>query len=376
MRPNALPCAVATIGICLWLSACGSDQTPTSPAPSSTGSSPATATYSLTGSVSDQQTGNSIASALVRVMDGPDANKAAVTDPTGAYTLAGLQGGEFTLNVTAPGYSLFAQQVTVRADMRISFILHAATRVVSGTVTDATSRGVLPNILIAVSGGPNAGQSTRSDASGNFTLSGITSDITSVQASATSYLTSNWGVPAGGDVHLNVILARTSGAPSLPPTSPPPMNPTPPSGGAVITFRDGNGNLTTYSEEGFTVNAAAATWAFSSYGAPGPSLQFSTPAGVTTDGEIRITAGGSRFQFRSVDVYSSTTQIPYTFTGMLGSTTVFVITGRQGLTFGNFATVANGQPSTSIDALSIKLSNPAASCCANPMGVDNVILTR
>jgi hypothetical protein len=40
-----------------------------------------------------------------------------------------------------------------------------------------------------------------------------------------------------------------------------------------------------------------------------------------------------------VDVHSSTTQIPYTFTGMLGSTTVFAISGRQANTFGNFATV-------------------------------------
>jgi len=82
------------------------------------------------------------------------------------------------------------------------------------------------------------------------------------------------------------------------------------------------------------------------------------------------------FQFKSVDVYSSTTQIPCTFTGMLGSTTVFVVTGRQGNTFGGFATVANGQPTASIDALLIRLTNATAPCCANPMAVDNVLLTR
>jgi hypothetical protein len=97
---------------------------------------------------------------------------------------------------------------------------------------------------------------------------------------------------------------------------------------------------------------------------------------VTTDGEIRITAGGSRFQFKSVDVYSSTTPIPYTFTGMLGSATVFALSGRQGNTFGNFATVASGRPDASIDTLLIRLSNAAAPCCGNPMGVDNIVLTR
>jgi len=224
--------------------------------------------------------------------------------------------------------------------------------------------------------GPNAGQSTRTDAAGNFTLAGITSEPTSLQASATSYLTSNWGVPAGGDVRVNIIMTRTSSPPSPPVPTPPPTDPTAPSGGAVITFRTGSGDLTTYSEAGFTVSPVTASWFFSGYGVPGPSLQFSTLAGVTTDGEIRITAGGSRFQFKSVDVYSSTTPIPYTFTGVLSSTTVFAVSGRHGNTFGNFATVANGRPDASIDTLLIRLSNAAAPCCGNPMGLDNIVLTR
>src|SRR5262249_12628561 len=152
---------VALIAMCLWLSACADDKTPTSPAPPST---PTAATYSLTGLVSDQQNGNGIAAALVQVMDGPDANKAVVTDGTGAYNLGGLRGGEFTLNASAAGYSLLSQKVTLRADTRLSFSLQPARRSVSGTVTDATSRGILPNILVAVSSGPNAGQSTRTDA--------------------------------------------------------------------------------------------------------------------------------------------------------------------------------------------------------------------
>ena len=287
-----------------------------------------------------------------------------------------FKGGEFTLNVRASGYSLLAQRVTLRTDTRMSFALQPARRVISGTVIDATSHGVLPNILVAVLNGPNAGQSTRTDGAGNFTLAGITSEPTSLQASATSYLTSNWAVPAGGDVRVNIIMTRTSSPPSPPVPTPPPTDPRPPSGGAVITFRAGAGDLTMYSEAGFTVSPVTASWFFSGYGVPGPSLQFSTLAGVTTDGEIRITAGGSRFQFKSVDVYSSTTPIPYMFTGMLGSTAVFAVSGRQGNTFGNFATVANGRPDASIDMLLIRLSNAAAPCCGNPMGLDNIVLTR
>src|SRR5882672_10134045 len=132
------------VSACLWLTACAGQsstptQTPTAPSPAPP------ATYALTGSVSDQQTGRAIASALVHVMDGVDANKAAVTDSNGTYALTGLHAGEFNLNVTASGYSVLAQKVAVQADTRLSFALQAARRTISGTVTDATSRGVLPN---------------------------------------------------------------------------------------------------------------------------------------------------------------------------------------------------------------------------------------
>jgi hypothetical protein len=36
----------------------------------------------------------------------------------------------------------------------------------------------------------------------------------------------------------------------------------------------------------------------------------------------------------------------------------------------------NPQSTASIDALSIQLSNPAAPCCTNPMGVDNISVSR
>jgi hypothetical protein len=144
----------------------------------------------------------------------------------------------------------------------------------------------------------------------------------------------------------------------------------------VITFANATGNLTTYTESGFAITATAANWFFSNYGAPGPSLQFQTAAGVTTVGEVRITAGGSLFGFKSVDLYSSTTPIPYVFVGLVGGASVFNVPGQHGNTFGNFVTVTNSQPNASVDTLLIRITDPAAPCCANPMGIDNVVLTR
>jgi 3-methyladenine DNA glycosylase Mpg len=157
---------------------------------------------------------------------------------------------------------------------------------------------------------------------------------------------------------------------------PAPSEPAAPTGGTVFTFGGGSGNLTTSTQAGFTLTPTAANWSFFGVGAPWPSIVFWSPTGATSDGEVRVTSGGSSFQFRSVDLYSSITPIPYTITGLAGSTVVFTISGTLGNTFGALATVANGQPTASIDTLLIRLTDPAPPGGVNPMGVDNIVLAR
>ena len=86
--------------------------------------------------------------------------------------------------------------------------------------------------------------------------------------------------------------------------------------------------------------------------------------------------GPAGFAFRSVDLYSSTTTIPYTITGMADGKAAFVLDGELPHTFGNFMTVTNPNPSTVIDKLIIKLTDASFACCGNPMGVDNIALVR
>jgi hypothetical protein len=132
--------------------------------------------------------------------------------------------------------------------------------------------------------------------------------------------------------------------------------------------------VTTYTEAGFTVLATAGNWvALTTYGNPAPFIEFFGTAGVTVLGGIQVTAGGATFSFKSVDIYSSVTPIPYTITGLRNSTTAFTVAATQPNTFGNFATVVNPQPTIVIDTLVISLSNPVAQ---NPMGVDNIVVTH
>ena len=133
--------------------------------------------------------------------------------------------------------------------------------------------------------------------------------------------------------------------------------------------------VTTYTRCGFTVTATTPNWViWEQYGRPEPSIVFMSAAGQTTTAEIRVTAAAGTFKFRSVDVYSSTTPIPYVITGSLASAPVFSLQATEGNTFGNFATVSNPHRDALIDALVVRLSNPAASCCENSTGLDNIAL--
>jgi len=302
--------------------------------------------------VSDQQTGRGIQSATVQIHDGSNANKASVTGTDGSYSLPGLAPGGVTLRIAAAGFTSLTQTVTLTGDRRLDVGLNVLARTIAGTVTDRTSGGVLPNILIAINDGPSAGRTTLTDAGGNFALSGVTSEAVSVTASATGYVSATDGLPAGGDARLDIVLARVAATPTV-----------------VIGFGS-LGSALPYTESGFTIVSTLSNWIRNGYGNPSPSIQFSGTAAPTI-GEVKISAGGASFRFASVDLYSSITQIPYVFTGVANSTTVFVISGQQGNANGNFVTIANPQSTVSIDTLFIRLTDIVP---GNPMGIDNIVL--
>jgi hypothetical protein len=134
----------------------------------------------------------------------------------------------------------------------------------------------------------------------------------------------------------------------------------------------------TYFESGFTVLSTSGNWTVDASGNLGPSIAFWAPSGTTVNGTIQVTADEGTFSFKSVDLYSSTTPVPYTIAGLRNSTTRFTMTATRPLNFGVFATVVNPQAGEVIDRLVISLSNPAGPCptCANQMGIDNVVVTR
>lgn len=121
----------AIVALCLTASACGGPA-PMSPAPQPT-------TLTLSGRVTDADTGALLAGAAVTILDGKDAARAAVTDAGGSFRLTGLTAGGFTVRVRDEGYDSFFQGITFVADMSIEVRMKAAKQTLAGTWTGTLS---------------------------------------------------------------------------------------------------------------------------------------------------------------------------------------------------------------------------------------------
>ncbi len=129
--------------------------------------------------------------------------------------------------------------------------------------------------------------------------------------------------------------------------------------------------VSSYTESGYRVTMPSGDWkARTTYGNPAPFVQFWAEAGSTVTGQLEV-ATPSPTYFKSVDLYASTTPIPYVITGRRNSAIVFSLSGTVSNTFGAFRTISNPN-GVLIDALSITLTNTAAACCRNPMGLDDI----
>lgn len=121
----------AVVALCLSVFACG-EPAPMPPMPQPT-------TFTLSGRVTDADTGVPLAGAAVNILDGKDAARTAVTDAAGSFRLTGLTAGGFTFRVRDDGYDSFFQGVTFVADTSIEIRMKAAKQTLAGTWTGALS---------------------------------------------------------------------------------------------------------------------------------------------------------------------------------------------------------------------------------------------
>jgi hypothetical protein len=86
----------------------------------------------------------------------------------------------------------------------------------TGQVTDSATGAGISGATLAVNDGPNAGKSTTTDASGNYSLAGLQQSGFTVNVSATTYASQSKGVTLTSNQTLSFQLQTANGLPSPP----------------------------------------------------------------------------------------------------------------------------------------------------------------
>jgi hypothetical protein len=164
--------------------------TGTAPSVGSTAQFSATATLSngTTQIVTAQATWSSSSTAMATV--------------TSAGVVAGLAAGDTDVTATYQGVSGRVHVTIARSA--------ASTYRIAGTVTDATSGGILPNINIQAADSAGNTPSTKTDGAGAYAIGGLAPGSITVTASATSYQTTKLNVSVSSDTRVDVVLPRTA----------------------------------------------------------------------------------------------------------------------------------------------------------------------
>jgi len=179
---------------------CNSDKsTPSTPTPTVSGVAVAgtapnvglTSQFTATATLSSGTTQNVTSQATWQ------SSNPAIATVNAAGLVTGVAPGDVDITATY-------QSVAGRSRVTIS----VRTFTLTGHVTDGTSGGILPNINIAITAGPRTGASTRTDASGDYTLSGLESGAITVTASAVSYDTQDKAMTLLADARLDFVMVR------------------------------------------------------------------------------------------------------------------------------------------------------------------------
>lgn len=134
-------------------------------------------TYSISGTV--RTNGAGLAGVTVSV-----GAKSTTTDSLGQYTLSGLAGGSYTVTPLATGYTFTPASVSVSLSSNLTgvdFIAAGTTYRIAGKVTTPGGSGVA-GITLDVGGTP-----VTTDASGNYSLTGLEAGSYTVQPTSTGY---------------------------------------------------------------------------------------------------------------------------------------------------------------------------------------------
>jgi len=174
---------------------------------------------SISGTVLDTQTpGHPVTTATVSYTGtNGSGSTTAINASTGAYTLAGVPAGTYTVTASATGYTTQTNTgVVVSAGAttnNVNFLMPAVSGTISGTVTSGGTGLIGATVAYT---GPLSGSTSTSDGAGDYQLTNLSAGTYQVTASKSGYSpqTIEVTVTAGGTETGNnfILLAGSSGS--------------------------------------------------------------------------------------------------------------------------------------------------------------------
>lgn len=171
---------------------------------------PAPAPGSISGVVIDANSGAGVEGVTVNTSG---SNLSAVTDSLGAYRIAGVAQGSYTVSFSRAGYqgSTVAATVGVSQSLNLgqtSLKPNPTTGIVKGLVTAQTNGAALSGVTVTLSGA--ASQSVQTDSSGHFEFSSVPVGNITLSASVAGYTTASGSaeIAAGQTLVFSPVLVK------------------------------------------------------------------------------------------------------------------------------------------------------------------------
>lgn len=164
---------------------------------------------SLRGRVIETTTGNPVAAANVFIgRPGESLQFHGATDENGVFQVTNLKPGVMTVVIAKTGYERFERELSGLADASLDFQVVARRHVLSGRVTDITTREPLAGATITVLDGENAFRAALTGSDGAFSLRELWFEGFTVAFRQPGYDSVFRGVRLSGDTVLDVEMRR------------------------------------------------------------------------------------------------------------------------------------------------------------------------
>jgi protocatechuate 3,4-dioxygenase beta subunit len=292
----------------------------------------------VSGTVTDATTGLPIAGVTVEIHS--DITLSTLTDPSGNYTITGLPPGAYVMHAHADDYQTAVTGVIVQSDQTatVNFSLQPNPGTLSGTVIDANTMLPIAGTLIEINAGNIPIETTLTDASGNYSITGVSPGSYVIHAHATNYqisiadatiqsnqtTTTNFSLQSNPGTVSGTVTAAVGGSPIAGATVEANLNDVV----IISTLTDSSGNYSLSSlapgsyvihahAEDFQTGISNATVTAGMTTTVNFSLQANpgTVTGVITDAATGLPIGGALVQitFNGTVIYTSLTDSAGTY---------------------------------------------------------------